>query len=232
MTTFDRNDPSTWPDFKPVIIAHDVARSRDRSTAVVGGPSHYQPRLFGIAQLEELPIGLSGSQRASALAAVDRLYYSNSLIVADLSNDPSYAEDLWQMFGPRIVGLHITRHGDGMNCERRQVPGGAIFVYSIGRTTLIENYLAELERGDMRIVDNEMSRRAYQQLADLEVVEKETGRFYNCLSGRHDDLGISCAMLAWAARHQHLPVWVRISGRSRTKRWPRQQYGWEAFVKG
>ena len=136
------------------------------------------------------------------------------------------------MFGQRIVGVHITRHGDGMDCEHRQVPGGAILVYSIGRTTLIENYLAEVERGDMRIVNNEMSRRAYQQLADLEVVEKETGRFYNCLSGRHDDLGISCAMLAWAARHQHLPEWVRISERSRTKRWPRQQYGWNAFVKG
>ena len=27
---------------------------------------------------------------------------------------------------------------------------------------------------------------------------------YTCLPGRHDDLGISCAMLAWAARHPHL----------------------------
>ena len=184
MMTFNRNDPSTWPDMKPTIIAHDVARSHDRSTAVVGGLSYYQPRLFGIAHLEELPLGQSGSERANALAEVDRRYYSNALIVADLSNDASYAEDLWHTFGHRIVGVHITWRGDGVNFARRPVPGGTILVYSIGRTTLIENYLAEMERGDMRIVNNEMSRRAYQQLAELEVVDKDNGRFYNCVSGR------------------------------------------------
>jgi hypothetical protein len=56
MMMFNRDDPSTWPDMKPIIIAHDVARSRDRSTAVVGGLSYYAPRLFGIAHLEELPL--------------------------------------------------------------------------------------------------------------------------------------------------------------------------------
>ena len=89
--TFDRNNPDTWPSFSPLIIAHDVGRSRDRSTAVVGGNSPIVPRLLGIRQLEELPQGLCGSARASALAAVDRFYNSNALIVADLSNDPSYA---------------------------------------------------------------------------------------------------------------------------------------------
>jgi len=33
MITFTRDDPSTWPDMKPIIIAHDVARSHDRSWA-------------------------------------------------------------------------------------------------------------------------------------------------------------------------------------------------------
>src|SRR6185437_14819511 len=126
--------------------------------------------ICGIAHLEELPIGLSGSQRVSALAEVDRRYYSNGLIIADLSNDARYAEHLSNAFGFRIVGVHITRNGDGMNFERREVPGGVILVYSIGRTFLIEKYLAEVERGDMRMVDNSMSRLAYQQLADLEVV--------------------------------------------------------------
>jgi len=227
---FNRDDPNTWPCFSPLIIVHDVARSRDRSTAVVGGLSYFKSTLLGIQHLEELPLGLCGSERANALAAADRRYSSNALIVADLSNDASYAEDLWHMFGHRTVGVHITRHGNGMDFERRQVPGGVILVYSIGRTTLIENYLAEMERGDMRIVNNEMSRRAYQQLAELEVVDKETGRFYNCLSGRHDDLGISCAMLAWAARHPHLPEWVRIFEGSRIIRRPRQKFGWAAFT--
>ena len=35
------HDVSTWPSFSPLIIAHDVGRSRDRSTAVVGGNSPY-----------------------------------------------------------------------------------------------------------------------------------------------------------------------------------------------
>ena len=230
MTLVNRNDPSTWPDMKPIIIAHDVARSRDRSTAVVGGLAHYMPKLFGIAHLEELPLGQSGSERATALAAVDRRYYSNSLIVADVSNDPSYAEDLFNTFGCRVVGVHITRNGNGTEFERRRVPGGVIWVYPIGRTNLIESYLAELERGDIRIVNNEMSRRAYQQLADLEVVDKDTGRFYNCLSGRHDDLGISCAMLRWAARHPHLSEWVRIFEQSRTVRKPKPRVSWEAWT--
>ena len=229
MIPVNRNDPSTWPYMKPIIIAHDMARSRDRSTAVVGGLAHYMPRLFGIAHLEELPLGQSGSERANALAEVDRRYYSNALIVADLSNDASYAEGLWHMFGLRVIGVHITWHGDGTDFKYRQVPGGAILVYSIGRTTLIENYLAEMERGDMRMVNNEISRRAYQQLADLEVVDKDTGRFYNCLSSRHDDLGISCAMAAWAARHPHLPSWIGRFERSRiirNRQPPPSSAGW------
>ena len=84
---FNRDDPNTWPSFKPLIIAHDVGRSRDRSTAVIGGNSPFEPRLLGIRELEELPQGLYGSPRASALATVDRRYNNNALIVADLSND-------------------------------------------------------------------------------------------------------------------------------------------------
>ena len=100
--TFNRDDPATWPYMKPTIIAHDVGRSRDRSTAVVGGLSPFQPTLLGIQHLEELPQGLCGSAGANALAEVDRRHFSNALIVADLSNDPSYAEVLSHIFGPQI----------------------------------------------------------------------------------------------------------------------------------
>ena len=31
---------------------------------------------------------------------------------------------------------------------------------------------------------------------------------YKCLPGQHDDLGISSAMLNWAARHPHLKWWM------------------------
>jgi hypothetical protein len=123
--TFNRDDPNTWPCFKPLIIAHDVGRSRDRSTAVIGGNGPFQPRLLGIKELKELPQGLYGSNRASALATIDRRYYSDALIVADLSNDATYAEVLYETFGPRVIGLHISRNGDGMNHERRPVKQGA-----------------------------------------------------------------------------------------------------------
>ena len=44
--SYNLDDPSTWPAFKPLIIAHDVGRSRDRSTAVVGGISPYGKRVL------------------------------------------------------------------------------------------------------------------------------------------------------------------------------------------
>ena len=206
--TFNLEDPNTWPCFKPLIIAHDVGRSRDRSTAVIGGNSPFQPRLLGIKELEELPLGLYGSARASALATIDRRYYSDALIVADLSNDPTYAEVLFETFGPRVVGLHISRSGDGMNPERRPVKGGAILVYTVGRSYLLELLHTELQAGQVRIVDGPASQRAYAQLEGLETEMRETGVVYTCSPGQHDDLGMSCAMLVWAARHPHLGSWV------------------------
>jgi len=52
-----------------------------------------------------------------------------------------------------------------------------------------------------------MSRRAFEQLTALKTELRDTGMVYQCPPGQHDDLGISCAMLAWAARHQHLRYW-------------------------
>jgi hypothetical protein len=229
---FSPNDPNTWPSFRPLIMAHDVGRSRDRSTAVIGGNSPIQSRLLGLREFVELPQGLYGSARASALAAVDRKYNGNALIVVDLSNDPTYAEVMFESFDPRVIGLQITRHGDGMNFERRPVKNSAMLVYTIGRTHLLELLHSELQSDLVRIVDGPMARKAYEQLVKLETEFRESGTVYTCPSGHHDDLGISCAMLAWAARHPHLQQWVRNAGQSRTKRWPRQQYGWDAFVKG
>jgi hypothetical protein len=42
------DDPRTWPRFAPLMIAHDVGRSHDRSTAVIGGNSPIAPRRLGI----------------------------------------------------------------------------------------------------------------------------------------------------------------------------------------
>jgi hypothetical protein len=51
-----------------------------------------------------LPQGLYGSDRAGALAQIDARYDRNALIIADLSNDTSYAEQLFETFGPRVMG--------------------------------------------------------------------------------------------------------------------------------
>src|SRR5262249_61590815 len=103
---FNRDAPNPWPCSPPLTIAHDGGKGRDRSTAVVGGLSPFEPRLTGIKEFEELPQGLYGSARASALAIVDRRYDSNAIIVADLSNDATYAEVLFDTFGPaRVIGI-------------------------------------------------------------------------------------------------------------------------------
>ena len=218
---FNRDDPNTWPVFKPLIIAHDVGRSRDRSTAVVGGLGPFEPSLIGIKEFVELPQGLYGSARASALATIDRGYYGDALIVADLSNDATYAEVLHETFGPRVIGLQISRHGDGRNAERWQVKHGSILVYTVGRSYLLELYHSQLESDQVRIVDGPMSRRAYEQLMGLETEVRESGIVYTCPPGQHDDLGISCAMLAWAACHPHLRCWVNTGFAARRPRRPR-----------
>jgi hypothetical protein len=228
--SYHPDDVNSWPVFKPLIIAHDVGRSRDRSTAVVGGNSPFGRRLLGIGEAEELPQGQFGTARASALAAVDRRHHNNALIVADLSNDATYAEILQETFGPRVIGLQISRHGDGMNAEWRSVRHGGLPVYTIGRTFLIELFHTELQSGLVRFADGPLMQRAYEQLANLELEHRETGAVYRCPPGKHDDLGISCAMLAWAARHPHLEAWMRNLAAARRPRRPREKFNWAAFT--
>ena len=227
---FNRDDPNTWLSFRPLIIAHDVGRSRDRSTAVIGGNSPFQPRLLGIRELEELPQGLYGSPRARALATIDRRYNCNALIVADLSNDATYAEVLLETFGPRVIGIHIGPHGDGMKFERRPVKNASMLIYTIGRSYLLELFHAELQADQVRFVDGPMSQRAYEQLNGLETEIRENGIVYSCPPGQHDDLGISSAMLAWAARHPHLSSWVRTSEQSRKIRVRKPAPSWLAWT--
>jgi hypothetical protein len=82
--------------------------------------------------------------------------------------------------------------------------------YTSGRTYLLELFESEMQSDRVRIVNGPMSVRAYEQLMDIETEIRETGILYKCLLGQHDDLGISCAMLAlaWAAQHPHLPNWI------------------------
>ena len=104
-----------WDFFKPHIIAHDVGHTKDRSTAVIGGPSPLAPGLIGIKEFEELPQGLSGNSRADALSMIDSRYDRKTLIIVDLTYDPSYADLLFERFGPRVIGVQITSGGDTLD---------------------------------------------------------------------------------------------------------------------
>ena len=47
-------DPRLWPHLYPLLIAHGVGGSRDRSTAVVGGFCRLVPRILGIKVIIQL----------------------------------------------------------------------------------------------------------------------------------------------------------------------------------
>ena len=231
--TFNPDDPTTWP-MKIRLIAHDVGRSNDRSTAVVGGhcPLFSGARLLGVQQFAELPLGLYGSQLASALAGVDQTYNRDCLIIADLSNDATYVESLFDTFGQRVIGVQICRSGDGTAMDRRRVKHGAIPVYRVGRTFLLELLLAELRDRRIKFAKTAESARAFDQLAALEPEQRESGTVYKCPPGQHDDLAMSLAMLAWAAQHMHLEYWCQPIFDAHRPRRPKidARAAWEAFT--
>jgi hypothetical protein len=229
--TFNPDDPVTWPIKYPV-IAHDVGRSNDRSTAVVGGTIPYRPGVLGVQDIIELPQNCYGTALVSELAVIDRRYNNDALIIADLTNDPTYAEALFDMFGNRIVGVHICPHGDGTNFEQRLVRNSAIPVYNVGRTFLFERLHNDFRSAQIRLTDGPMARRLYEQLNALEVEQKERGKIYKCLPGKHDDLAISAAMLNWAIRHPHFASWARPIDAQHRPRLRRQKYGMRSFVVG
>ena len=220
--------PNMFDFFKPYIIAHDVGHTKDRSTAVIGGPSSLAPGLIGIKEFEELQQGLSGNTRADALAMIDRRY-PKPLIIADLNYDPSYADILVERFGERVIGLHITSSGDTMDeYEIRQLKRGRILVYKVSRTYLLDLLLRELQNETVRVFHGTNSLRAYEQLARLEVEFKQNRMVYKCPAGHHDDLAMSCAMVVWAAQHPHLPRWCwALEPRApRSKGPPPSPLGW------
>jgi hypothetical protein len=225
-------DPSLWP-IKYPLIAHDVGRTNDRSTAVVGGYCASVAGVIGIKELIELPQNCYGHELANQLAMVDGRYNRDAVIITDLSNDATYAEVLFELFGKRVIGLQIGSAGDGAEFERRRVRNGTIPVYHVGRTFLFDLLLRELRTQRIRLPDGVMSRRAFEQLTALEVEQKESRTIYRCPPGQHDDLGISLAMLVWAALHPNFQgFWTRaIDDRHRTRS-NKKEYGWPAFVGG
>ena len=224
------DDPAHWL-IKYPLITHDVGRTHDRSTAVVGGYSPLVPNELVVKEIVELPQGYFGHQLAGALVEVDARYHHNAVIVPDLSNDASYAEVLFEAFGQRVVGVQIGAAGDGTTIETRILKHGYVRVYRLGRTFLLDGLLQKFRAGQIRLIDGPMARKAYEQLNALEFERTEERVRYICPPGQHDDLAMSLAMLAWAADHPHfMQVWVRpIEDRHRPKaRAPK--YGWKAFV--
>ena len=98
---------------------------------------------------------------------------------------------LLETFGKRVIGLQISRHGDGMNAEMRPTRHGYLPVYTIGRTYLLELFHTQLQSDLVRFANRPAIRHAYEQLANLEAEYREGGAVYSCPAGKHDDLGIS-----------------------------------------
>jgi hypothetical protein len=201
--------PQVFDLLKPSIIAHDVGRSKDRSTAVVGGLSALAPDRIFARDFTELQPGLYGSARANELAAIDRRLGSCNLVLADFSNDATYAEVMYDLFGKRLIGVQITRSGDGMDHTVWQVKNGWIPVYPIGRTYLFDLLHRIMSDDKLRILCGPAAMKAYEQLMMLEIELRDTGTVYRCPPGQHDDLAISLAMLVWASLHPHLRGWIR-----------------------
>jgi len=223
-------DPALWP-IKYPLIAHDVGRTNDRSTAVVGGYSPLAPNELVVKEIVELPQGYFGHQLAGALMEVDARYYHNAVIVTDLSSDASYAEVQFDAIGKRMVGVQIGHAGDGSVIETRMLKNGSVRVYRLGRTFLFDGLLQKFRAGQIRLIDGPMARHAYEQLNALEFERTEDRVRYICPPGQHDDLAMSLAMLAWAADHPHfMQVWVRPIEDRHRPRAKAPKYNWKAFT--
>ena len=75
------------------------------------------------------------------------------------------------------------------------------------------------------------ARRAWEQLESLESEMPESGMVYTCLPGHYDDLGISCAMLNWAAHHPDLNGWMGdMLAARRPRRRPQPKISWAAWT--
>ena len=104
-------------------------------------------------------------------------------------------------------------------------------VYTVGRTILLEQLHREFESDLVRLGDNAEIRCGFEQLANLEVDYREGGTVYQCAAGQHDDLGISFAMLCWAAQHPHLStMWMRNIDALHRPRRPAPRFSSEAWT--
>jgi hypothetical protein len=70
--------------------------------------------------------------------------------------EPSLIRIREQLYGPRVIGLQIRRHGD---VERRPVKHEAMPFYTVGRSICFELYHSELQSlSGSRIVDGPNAR--------------------------------------------------------------------------
>jgi hypothetical protein len=68
---------------------------------------------------------------------------------------------MFRRFGPRFIGVHITRSGDGMTFEHWQVKNGNVRVYTVSRTQLFDILHGAFHADQVRIADSPPARLAY-----------------------------------------------------------------------
>ena len=115
-----------------------------------------------------------------------------------------------ETFGPRVIGLQISRHGDGMTFERRPVRHGAMPVYTHRPEPICSSIFAPncIWSGAHCAIRPT----AVAPLSSWCDWKPRCGRAERSTLARRGSTMISasrCAMLVWAARHPHLEHWVR-----------------------
>jgi hypothetical protein len=119
-------------------------------------------------------------------------------------NTRPVSKDLWAAGDRTAYRSPRQRHGIRVAAGR---PGLSIsFILSAGLICWKPLH-SDLQAGRVCFADGPEARRAYAQRESLEPGIGEGRMVYKCLPGQHDDLGISCAILNWAAHHLHLQTW-------------------------
>ena len=130
-------------------------------------------------------------------------------------------------------GQSLGAHGEethGVFLYGRPVGRGSVLIYQVGRVPSAGSPAQRFAIRQSLLCRGPEARRAYAQLEALEPEMRESGIVYKCLPGQHDDLGISCAMLNWAAHHPHLDCWMgNMAAARRPRRRPQPKISWAAW---
>ena len=228
-------------------MIQELGRSKSPSSLMMSGAAMIVPPRWSAAivlspqardcwelsNLWSYRVGLYGSELANALAAIDQAYDRNCLIVADLSNDPTYGETLVRHVrsARRWRADRSLRRRHDVRAAARQKMALYPSITLAGPSCSNSCSPRCATTGSALPTAPESVRALMSNSWQLEPEQRPSGMVFKCPSGQHDDLAMSLAMLAWAAQHLHLECWTQpIFDAHRPRRNRRQKAGWGAWT--